>query len=212
MIIIKQSLNPLNNLTLLIDIKVVFWYNLKGDKLKYPNNIAKKNIKITNYGNRGQDLESIINQANEYYLDKDIAIIYKKPTPITVLKVTNNQIVNGFYKEKSTLDYVGLYKGKYIEFDAKKTILKYLPLSNIHLHQLKHIERIIKNSGISFLIIEIMNEYYLLPGEKLLLFIEINNRKSIPYDYIKENGFKLKYNYLYGLRYIEELENLLWKK
>ena len=44
----------------------------------------KKNI---NYANRGMDLESLVNESNEYYLEEDIAIVYKKPTPITISEV-----------------------------------------------------------------------------------------------------------------------------
>ena len=33
------------------------------------------------------DLESLVNESNEYYLEEDIAIVYKKPTPITISEV-----------------------------------------------------------------------------------------------------------------------------
>ena len=36
------------------------------------------------------DLEYLIEQANDYYIDNDIAYIYKKPTPIGVVKVSYN--------------------------------------------------------------------------------------------------------------------------
>ena len=36
------------------------------------------------------DLEQIIEMANQYYIDNDIAYIYKKPTPIGVTKVDYN--------------------------------------------------------------------------------------------------------------------------
>ena len=39
------------------------------------------------YSNRGMGLENDLNQANKYYLDNNIAVIYKKPTPITINKV-----------------------------------------------------------------------------------------------------------------------------
>ncbi len=47
--------------------------------MKYPSNII--------YGNRGMTLEYLINCYNDYYRSIDKAIIYKKPTPITVAKV-----------------------------------------------------------------------------------------------------------------------------
>ena len=54
--------------------------------MNYPGNIKKTYTKIVNYGNRGMELENLINISNEKYIEKDIAIIYKKPTPIKVVK------------------------------------------------------------------------------------------------------------------------------
>ena len=55
--------------------------------MKYPNNIKKLNNSYVEYGNRGMNLETAINQSNEYYLRMDKAVIYKKPTPIKILKL-----------------------------------------------------------------------------------------------------------------------------
>ena len=53
--------------------------------MKYPNKIKKNNLNIPNYANRGMTLENDINITNEYYLENNIAVIYKKPTPIKVI-------------------------------------------------------------------------------------------------------------------------------
>ena len=50
--------------------------------LNYPNNIKKNYHKLVSYANRGMDLENLINKTNESLIENDIAIIYKKPTPI----------------------------------------------------------------------------------------------------------------------------------
>ena len=117
--------------------------------MNYPKSINKVYKKTINYANRGMDLESLINQINDYYIDNNIAIIYKKPTPIQVVKYDYNtkRITDAFYKTESTLDYNGLYKGYYIEFDAKNTNKNYLPLSNIAEHQIKHMKNI-ESTGI----------------------------------------------------------------
>ena len=179
--------------------------------MNYPNKIKKEYHKTINYANRGMDLESIINDTNEYLLSKDIALIYKKPTPIGVVNVTyenNKQIINkAYFATQSTLDYNGLYKGKYIEFDAKNTESKTsFPLSNVHEHQIKHIRNVINHKGIVFLIIRINSLYYLLNGPDFISFIDNNERKSIPYDYIKEYGYELEYNYSKGLNYIKYID------
>ena len=48
--------------------------------MRYYGNINLK----SNYGNRGMVLESDINETNKYYLDNNIAVIYKKPTPVKI--------------------------------------------------------------------------------------------------------------------------------
>ena len=52
-----------------------------------------------NYANRGMALENDINITNNYYIDKDIAIIHKKPTPIKVVKVSYNNLKQAVIKE-----------------------------------------------------------------------------------------------------------------
>lgn len=184
----------------------------------YPNKI-KKEIKHNpvSHANRGMDLEKLINDANTYYLKNDLAVIYKKPTPVTISKVdyssTNPEITKGLFNQKSTLDYVGLYKGKYLDFDAKKTLNKTsFPLSNIHTHQIKHIERVINHGGIAFLIIEINNKVYILKGETLLSFLTNEQRKSIPYSYIEENGYLINFKYNPILDYLEVLNKIYFKE
>jgi recombination protein U len=179
--------------------------------VNYPNGKKQEYKKVINYANRGMDLESIINETNEYLLEKDIAIIYKKPTPIGIVKVSyeNNKevITRAYFASPSTLDYNGVYKGKYIEFDAKKTESRTsFPLANIHEHQIKHIRNIINHKGIVFLIISMNECYYLLNGPDLISFIDSQTRKSIPYDYIKENAYELEYNYNKGLNYIKYID------
>lgn len=182
--------------------------------MNYPGNIKKKYSKTINYANRGMDLENLINMINEYYINNDIAIIYKKPTPIQIVKYDydKNRIADAYYKSASTLDYNGIYKGYYVEFDAKNTNKNYLPLRNIANHQILHIRKILKHDGIAFLIIMINSKCFLLPGEDLLYFIDNETRKSIPYNYICEKGYEIKYNYLKGIDYIDAVETMIKEK
>ena len=70
-------------------------------------------------------------------------------------------------------------------------------------------ERILEHHGVCFLIIGMNSKYYLFDGNTLIDFINNNDRKSIPYSFIVENSFEIKYNYLKGLDYIEALDRLL---
>ena len=185
----------------------------------YPNNISKEYNKttITSHSNRGMDLENAINLSNNYYKDKDRAIIYKKPTPIGVVNVSykNNKktIEKAYFKEQSTLDYNGIYRGKYIDFDAKECQSKTaFPLSNIHNHQTKHIEDVIRHGGIAFLIIRMNNINYLLTGEDYLYYIKNEKRKSIAYSYIEEKGHIIKEKYLPALDYLSIIDEIYFKE
>lgn len=166
------------------------------------------------YANRGMTLEEDINLTNDYYNSLNIALVYKKPTPIKVVQVEypKNKIKEAYFNEPSTLDYNGIYKGKYIEFDAKETTSKTsFPLSNIHNHQMKHIERVLYFGGVSFLIVRFvpLNLTYFLLGEDIITFEEKYHRKSIPLDFFKKYGFLIDLKYSPRLDYIKILDIVL---
>ena len=170
----------------------------------------KENI----YANRGMTLESDINQTNEYYNLHNIALVYKKPTPIKVVQVEypKNRIREAYFNEPSTLDYNGVYRGKYLEFDAKETQSKTsFPLSNIHKHQLEHIRKVLYFDGIAFLIVRFatLNKTYLLLGKDLIGFIEKNERKSIPISFFESNGYNVEIKYAPRLDYIKLIDIVL---
>ena len=179
-------------------------------------NINNINIK-TNYGNRGMVLENDINETNKYYLINNIAVIYKKPTPVKILHLDykTNKITNAFFETQSTLDYNGVYKGRYIEFDAKETKNKTsFPLANIHSHQIKHIENIITNKGICFLIVRfvLLDKTFLLFGKDLLDFIKNEKRKSIPLTYFTEKCKTIELKYSPRLDYIKIIKEFMEEK
>lgn len=185
--------------------------------MKYPKGTKKELSKNIYYGNRGMNLEHDINITNEYYLVNDIAVIHKKPTPITVNKVDYPSrleavITEAHYKTPSTTDYNGVYKGFYIDFEAKETKSKTaFPLSNIHSHQIKHIESVIRHSGISFVIVSFttINKIYLLDGKDLIAFIKNNDRKSIPISYFEKKGITLEYKFQPRIDYLKAVDKLI---
>ena len=182
----------------------------------YPGKAKKAYQKPVSYAKRGMDLESLINEANKYYLDNDIAVIYKKPTPVEIKKVSykgKTEYIEGVLREKSTLDYTGVYKGHYLDFDAKSSKSKTsFPLANIHKHQLLHIDRVLKHKGISFLIIEMNDRFFILDGNVLIKFVNNNDRKSIPFEFIQKEGLEIKLKFSPTLDYITVLDTLISKK
>ena len=154
--------------------------------MNYPNGIKKEhNTSQITYKNRGMSLESDINESNEYYKEIDKAYIYKKPTPVKIVKVNYPSrdkavITEAYYTIPSTTDYNGLYNGKYIDFEAKETKNKTaFPLANIHSHQITHIKNIYNHQGIVFLIVRFtnLNETHLSTWNDLFDFINKKKRQ-----------------------------------
>ena len=81
--------------------------------MNYPNGIKKQNnTSPITYRNRGMSLESDLNESNEYYREIDKAYIYKKPTPVKIVKVNYPSrdkavITEAYYTIPSTTDYNG---------------------------------------------------------------------------------------------------------
>lgn len=189
--------------------------------MNYPNGIKKKNNNSfdskTSHKNRGITLENEINSSNEYYREIEKAYIYKKPTPIKIVKVDYPSrdkavIKEAYFTVPSTTDYNGLYMGKYIDFEAKETKNKTsFPLSNIHEHQIKHLENIYKNNGISFLIVRFtkLNETYLLETNIFIDYINKENKKSIPIDFFREKAYLIKDGYCPKIDYLKIVDKII---
>ena len=187
--------------------------------MNYPN---KKNImlkKEINYANRGMNLESDLNSSNQYYAEVERAFIYKKPTPIKVVKVNynnriNTKIIEAYYEIPSTTDYNGIYNGKYIDFEAKETKSKTsFSLNNIHEHQIKHLISVKAHGGISFLIIRftLLNKTFLFETKYLEFFLDNATRKSIPLSFIEENGYIINDGYYPRLDYLKIIDKLYFE-
>lgn len=185
--------------------------------MNYPNGIKKKEtFHNISYKNRGMDLESDLNITNEYYRSIDRAHIYKKPTPIKIVKVDYKSrhlatIKEAYFQEPSTTDYNGIYKGQYIDFEAKETkSTTSFSLSNIHKHQIRHLKNIINHGGISFLIVRFvrLDKTYLLEAQDLLLFLEKYDRKSIPLSYFQKKGYIIKNKINPRIDYLELIDQI----
>ena len=160
-----------------------------------------------NKANRGKQLEQMIEQANERYKHIDRALVQKIPTPVKVLN-NNGGKVTGFYEKKSTVDYIGTYKGVPITFDAKQTSIETrFDLSNLKKHQYNYMKNWQENGGITFLVVRFssLDEIYYLPFKTLQYWQEEAKRKSIPYDSFEH---KIKTEGLVVVDYLSTLEKV----
>lgn len=192
--------------------------------INYPNGKVVKSLqkvkeKNLNKSHLGVEFENLINEANQYYLKNNVACIYKKPTPIQVVKVdypkrNKAKIIEAYYKLPSTTDYNGIYQGYYIDFEAKSCHGESFPFSHLYIHQIKHLEKVMNMGGIAFLIIKFfkVNETYILLAKNL---IELYNqsleggRKSIPYNYFKSNAYKVESTKNLRIDYLDAIKKYL---
>lgn len=185
--------------------------------MNYPKG-TKKETKNTfkvpiNYKNRGMNLEKMLNDTNLYYIEKQKAYIYKKPTPIKLVKVDykKGKIEEAYFEKPSTTDYNGIYKGKYIDFEAKETVnSKCFPINNIHKHQIVHMQNITREGGICFLIVRFsqINKNYLLMASDLTDYLNNYQTSTIPLSYFEEKGYLIKDKYIPSIDYLEIIDNI----
>ena len=194
--------------------------------VNYPHQVSRKRIDTSgrsesrqvNFANRGMTFETAINDSNHYYLAHGKAVIHKKPTPVQIVKVdypkrSRAKIVEAYFRHASTTDYSGVFKGYYIDFEAKETRQKTaMPMKNFHAHQIEHMAQVLEQKGIAFVLLHfsILKETYLLPAQALIDFYQIDlGGKSMPIDYIRQHGFEIKMGGYPSLPYLNIVEEKL---
>ena len=191
-------------------------YSPKKIKEKEDKKIVSLKRHISS-ANRGMDLEGDINASNEYYKERGLCLITKRPTPINIVKVDYSKgaiITNAYFEKQSTTDYNGVYNGRYIDFEAKQTKSKTsFPLANIPPQQIEHLKGVLKQNGIAFFIIEFVskNETFLLDAKYVIEFYEHGERKSIPYEKFLEVGHKIKRGFAPRLDYLSIVDEIYCK-
>ncbi len=200
--------------------------------LNYPN--GKKDTKNTSkvsiqndpkysriqYGKRGMRLEEEIDKSNEYFRLENIAVIHKKPTPIQIVDVDYPKrqkavIKEAYFRKPSTTDYNGVYNGYYIDFEAKETKNKTsFPLNNIHDHQVSHMEQVLNQKGICFLLIKFSyhDSVFLLPFRKFMVYwdrYKSGGKKSITLKEIEHDGYLIPIQFKPRINYITIVDQLI---
>lgn len=189
---------------------------IQQTKQTIPNHKTEKKL---SYSNRGMTLEDDINETNRYYLEKNIAVIHKKPTPVQIVNVDYPKrsaavIKEAYFKQASTTDYNGIYKGRYIDFEAKETkFLTSFPLKNFHEHQIKHMSAVLGHGGICFVILRFsaIEKVYFLQADHLLHYwtrMTNGGRKSITLEEIEKDSHFIPLGYNPRIDYIKIIDYL----
>ncbi|MFD9626730.1 Holliday junction resolvase RecU [Peribacillus muralis] len=180
----------------------------------------KSPLEKISYGNRGKTLEDDLNETNLYYLAHNIAVIHKKPTPIQIVDVHYPKrsaavIKEAYFKQASTTDYNGVYKGRYIDFEAKETKnSSSFPLKNFHDHQIEHMKHIVQHNGIAFVIIRFsaMDDIYLMSSKQLSFYwqrMKDGGRKSITLQEVENSSKKITLGFQPRIDYIKVVDSLI---
>ena len=147
-------------------------------------------------GLRGSTLEDMVNRTNEWYLEKNLALMQKIPTPITPVRMDkeHRQITLAYFDQRSTIDYIGAVQGIPVCFDAKECVAETFPLQNIHEHQVEFMKNFEKQQGVAFVLIyySSRNILYYMRFEELYRFwmrAQNGGRKSFRFDELDERFF-----------------------
>lgn len=190
--------------------------------INYPIKKVIVSNQDTIYSHRGINLEKELNESNQYYKAHQIALVYKKPTPIQIVKVDYPKrqkavIKEAYFQSPSTTDYNGIYKGKYIDFEAKEITSKTaFPLQNIHSHQIEHIKGVIELGGIAFIIIKFtnLNKVFLLDGMITVNAYENFKKdgpKSLSIKFFMEKGYEINEKCIYTIDYLKVVDKVYLK-
>ena len=190
--------------------------NYPNGKAYVPSNKTSRNDKkkmnpLDGFAKRGMGLEEDLNLSNAYYNLNHLCLIFKRPTPIKVVKMKQGKITEAYFAEKSTTDYNGVYKGRYMDFEAKETISRTsFALANIRPQQITHLQEVISQGGIAFFIIRMKayNETYLLDCRDFLPLLKTIGRKSFPYDLLKKKGHIIKDGFNPRLSYLDTVDEV----
>jgi recombination protein U len=190
--------------------------------IKYPNGEVyqpsekekdrKKPVAFDNFAKRGMGLEDDLNASNEFYNVQGRCLVYKRPTPIRVVRMDHtdkSKITEAYFSQKSTTDYNGVYKGHYLDFEAKETVSRTsFAFANIRPQQITHLSNVLKQGGIAFFIIRMRayNETYLLDVRDVISALTADTRKSFPYSLLREKGILIQDSYAPRLMYLDAVD------
>ena len=163
-------------------------------------------------GLRGSILEELINHCNDKYLENNLALIQKIPTPIkpiTIDKETRH-ITLAYFDQKSTVDYIGVVQGIPVCFDAKECSSNTFPIQNIHDHQMEFMSNFEKQGGVAFIILyfSTYDEKYYIPFTDIMFFwnrSKEGGRKSFTYDEVNKE-YKIRSVRGIMIHYIEMIQ------
>ena len=107
-------------------------------------------------------------------------------------------IKEAYFTQASTTDYNGVYRGFYLDFEAKETKNKTsFPFKNFHAHQIEHMKACLEQKGVCFVLLwfSTLKRCFYLNSVNLIAYWDAQKekgRKSLPLSLIEELGIEIK--------------------
>ncbi|MCL8211276.1 Holliday junction resolvase RecU [Mesoplasma sp. JKS002658] len=160
--------------------------------------------------NKGLFLEEILNLTHNHYLQTNQALVNKIPTNIKMFKKTGDIIHQAVFSPGSNCDYVGIYHGVYLEFEAKETYDSVFKYQNLRKNQINELDQVINHRGLAFVIIyfDIVEKFFLIDWRVLKTHFS-KTKKTIPWEWFTQFGHELKLDHHLCLDYLPALNYLI---
>lgn len=108
----------------------------------------------TTHANRGRALEELLEYSNTQYRNRGFATVHKVPTAWLPIRDGSGRIVTAKVEEKASPDFLGVYRGRGIAFDAKHTNTHRIRWDRVEDHQEAFLDDWEHSGGIAFVLVE----------------------------------------------------------
>jgi len=135
----------------------------------------------TGHANRGKGLENLVLQACQVYAKRGWGKIQRIETPVFQGRRGQGD-GDKWTRGRSTVDFVGVYQGRGVAFDAKQTKIPRFELARIQPHQRAYLADFAAGGGCAFVLIEFVGvrEFYAATIAWMDETASAMGRKSIP--------------------------------
>lgn len=187
-------------------------YRENVKEIKKETGEKEVHTRVAGRANMGMNLESDVISSCNVFRERGLASIYKRPTPIKIGKVDQrnpNHITSAYFAEKSTTDFVGVYRSRYIDFECKETGHDTLQVQNIRPQQLTHLDLVLKLGGIGFFLVCFTKrqEVYLLDAAPVLdRVLRQKSHAGFKRDFFIQNGILIEQGYSPRLEILKAID------
>lgn len=141
-------------------------------------------MRVRTYANRGKPLEEYINYANGRYQHAGIAMVQKIPTEFIPIRDRYGKVCSVKVEHKSTVDYIGRFRGHPIAMEAKNTSADTIRWDAVQPHQAAFLDEWCQQPGTIGLVLVSFNleRFFAIPwafwGSAYDLRVRRNDRKT----------------------------------